>query len=130
MVKVMFFLSSIIKSVQQAKSFEFWTWTFEKISKKTVKFWVFCPFFQTLRPRRGNQHSKFWKVVEQKLFLISVRNFLDYSSSQILRLKISHTKMIQPTLCVRPSFLSSEFHPRKNLVALLFSNLESKISFH
>jgi hypothetical protein len=31
------------------------------------------------------------------LFLISVRNFLDYSSRQFLSLKFSHTKTLQPT---------------------------------
>jgi hypothetical protein len=56
------------------------------------------PFFRPLRPRRGHPHSKFWKVVEQKLFLISVRNFLDFSFLNFLSLKFSHSKTLQPTM--------------------------------
>jgi hypothetical protein len=47
--------------------------------KKTLKFWVFWPFFRSSRPRRGH-----------------VRNFLDYSSRQFFSLKFSHTKTLQP----------------------------------
>jgi hypothetical protein len=51
---------------------------------KTLIFLVIWQFFRSSRPRRGHPHSKFWKVVEQKLFLMSVRIFLDYSSRQFL----------------------------------------------
>jgi hypothetical protein len=47
------------------------------------------PFFRSLRPRRGYQHSKFWKVVEQKLFLISIHILFYYRRCAILRISIS-----------------------------------------
>jgi hypothetical protein len=44
----------------------------------------------------ARKHSKLCKIVVQKLCLINVRIFKDYSSSQFLRLKFSHTKTLQP----------------------------------
>jgi hypothetical protein len=64
--------------------------------------------FRSLRFRRGHPQSKFWKTVEQKMFLISVRHFLDNSSCQFLCLKCSHTKTLQPTVYT----LLSEAHKR------------------
>jgi hypothetical protein len=69
---------------------------FSQNLKKTIKFWVFLPFCRSSRPRRGHPLSKFWKVVEQKLFLMIVCNFLDYSFRQFSSLKFSHTKTLQP----------------------------------
>jgi hypothetical protein len=46
--------------------------------KKSLYNWkksVFFAFFRSLTPRRVHQHSKFWKVIEQKLFLISIHIF-------------------------------------------------------
>jgi hypothetical protein len=59
-----FFLSSFIRPVKQAQIFSFW-----KNIQNTEKFRLFWPFFRPLR--RGHQHSNFYKVVEQKWFLIS-----------------------------------------------------------
>jgi hypothetical protein len=74
---------------------------FSQNLKKTLKFWVFWPFIQSSRPRRGHPHSKFWKVVELKLFLMSVHNLLNNSSCQFLSLKISLTKTLQPDVYVK-----------------------------
>jgi hypothetical protein len=82
------FLSGLIRRVKQAQTFNFWTTTFEKIFK-TLKNFTFLAFFRPFRPGRGHQHSKFCKVVEQKLFPISFRIFKVHSSSQILRISIS-----------------------------------------
>jgi hypothetical protein len=65
-----------------------------QLLKTSPKYWfflVFLPFFRSSRPRRSHRHSKFWKVVEQKLFLLSVRNFLGYSSRWFLHISISPT---------------------------------------
>jgi hypothetical protein len=73
----------------------------------------FLAIFRSSRPRRGHPHSKFWKVVEQKLFLMSVRNFLDYSSRQFLNLKFSRTKTLQP-MPILQNFWSIEYHHDQN----------------
>jgi hypothetical protein len=44
--------------------------------------------------RTSKAHSKIWKVVEQKLFLISICIFWDYKPKQFL--KFLHTKTLQP----------------------------------
>jgi hypothetical protein len=43
----------------------------------------------------SNEKLNYWRVVEQKLFQMSVCIFKDYRSNQFLRLKFSHTQTIQ-----------------------------------
>jgi hypothetical protein len=93
-----FFLIRFYKTRQtstniQLLDFNFWK---KKKLQNTEKFQLFWALCWLLRPRRGHPLSKFWKFVEQKLFLMSVCNFLDYSSLQFLSLKFSHTKTLQP----------------------------------
>jgi hypothetical protein len=75
--KVIFFLSVFIRHIKQAQTFNSWTSAFEEISKMLKNF--------EARPSA----LKIMKSLEQKLFLISVRIFCDYSSSQFLRISIS-----------------------------------------
>jgi hypothetical protein len=108
--KVIFLLSGFIRRVKQAQTFNFWTSTFEKISK-ILKL---REFFRYSRPRRGHPNSKIWKVVEQKFFLMSVRNFCDYSSLKFLSLKFSHSKTLQPNLHADISAQEIDFHRKKS----------------
>jgi hypothetical protein len=85
LTKVIIFLSIIIRRVEQAQKFNFWTSIFEKISKILENF----GFFGLFQPFRPFSTSKLCKVVEQKLFLTSVRIFQDHSSSKLLRISIS-----------------------------------------
>jgi hypothetical protein len=78
----------------------------------------FWPFFRPLRPRRGHQHSKFCKDVEQKLFL-SVQIFENYSSSQFFAFEIFPFKSAPGAFQVKPPWggtmgprISTKFFPR------------------
>jgi hypothetical protein len=66
-----FFCIMLIKTLQTSTNIQILYFNFSKNLQKTEIFW-FLAFFTTLRPRRSHQHSKFCKVVEQKLFLINV----------------------------------------------------------
>jgi hypothetical protein len=82
-----------------------------QLLKKSPKYWFFEFFghFSDLQGRGAAIHTqKFVKSLKQKMFLLSVRNFLDYSSLQFLSLKFSHTKTFQPNVYAK--FQLSSFY--------------------
>jgi hypothetical protein len=96
--KVIFFLFRLYETRQTSTNIQLLDFNFWKNLQNTEKFRLFWPCFRPLRPRRGHPHSKFWKVVEQKLFLVNVRNFLVCSSFCFLHISIS---LHPTTLCIK-----------------------------
>jgi hypothetical protein len=82
--KVKFFLSGFVRRVKQAQTNYFWTSTFKEISRILKNFEFFGLFFGL-----WGRGAPFGKVVEQKLFLMSFRNFLDYSVLDFCKFRFS-----------------------------------------
>jgi hypothetical protein len=73
-VPICFFRIRFYKTLQTSTNIQLLEFKFRKNLQNTEKFRLFC-LFSTFEAEARPQHSKFCKVVEQKLFLISVRIF-------------------------------------------------------
>jgi hypothetical protein len=97
---------------------------FRNFLKKSSKYWKISTFFTFFRPLR---HLKFCKFVEQKLPLINVSNFQNYSSSKFLRISISlHPKYKFIPLHQKTTFPEQPFDTlTKNTLLLAFQVTET-----
>jgi hypothetical protein len=70
----------------------------------------FFVIFPTFEAEARNIALKILKVVEQKLFLISVHIFFDYRPNQFLSLIFLHIKSIQPNAYAYANAAIVTFH--------------------